>query len=168
MTGADAIPWWGWVVLWAALVLGAAVVLALLALALVRRALAVVRAAGTSFHRGMRILPPDRRAAMYAIYAFCRQVDDVAAGAGVPGRGEVVRRLRVFLGGDPQLGGLSFQLQHLLLGLLQAPCFLLAPLSQAQPFGGAGRRGPGQILRRAQVRGQHRHPRRSWAVHRRS
>ncbi len=39
---------------------------------------AVVRAAGTSFHRGMRILPPDRRAAMYAIYAFCRQVDDVA------------------------------------------------------------------------------------------
>ena len=37
-----------------------------------------VRAAGTSFYRGMRILPPDRRAAMYAIYAFCRQVDDVA------------------------------------------------------------------------------------------
>jgi presqualene diphosphate synthase len=38
----------------------------------------VVRAAGTSFYRGMRILPPDRRAAMYAIYAFCRLVDDVA------------------------------------------------------------------------------------------
>ena len=38
----------------------------------------VVRAAGTSFYRGMRVLPPDRRAAMYAIYAFCRLVDDVA------------------------------------------------------------------------------------------
>jgi phytoene synthase len=38
----------------------------------------VVRAAGTSFYRGMRILPPDRRAAMYAIYAFCRLVDDIA------------------------------------------------------------------------------------------
>ena len=39
---------------------------------------AVVRAAGTSFYRGMRILPPDRRMAMYAIYAFCRLVDDIA------------------------------------------------------------------------------------------
>ncbi len=38
----------------------------------------VVRAAGTSFYRGMRILPPDRRMAMYAIYAFCRIVDDIA------------------------------------------------------------------------------------------
>ena len=39
---------------------------------------AIVRGAGTSFYRGMRILPPDRRLAMYAIYAFCRLVDDVA------------------------------------------------------------------------------------------
>ena len=38
----------------------------------------LVRAAGTSFFRGMRVLPPDRRAAMYAIYAFCRVVDDIA------------------------------------------------------------------------------------------
>jgi phytoene synthase len=38
----------------------------------------VVRAAGTSFYQGMRILPPDRRMAMYAIYAFCRIVDDIA------------------------------------------------------------------------------------------
>jgi presqualene diphosphate synthase len=37
-----------------------------------------VRGAGTSFWRGMRILPPDRRAAMYGIYAFCRLVDDLA------------------------------------------------------------------------------------------
>jgi phytoene synthase len=39
---------------------------------------AIVRAAGTSFYRGMRVLPPDRRNAMYAIYAFCRMVDDIA------------------------------------------------------------------------------------------
>ena len=38
----------------------------------------IVRAAGTSFYRGMRVLPPDRRNAMYAIYAFCRIVDDIA------------------------------------------------------------------------------------------
>ena len=43
---------------------------------------AVVRAAGTSFYRGMRVLPPDRRAAMYAIYAFCRLVDDIADAPG--------------------------------------------------------------------------------------
>jgi presqualene diphosphate synthase len=39
---------------------------------------AIVRRAGTSFYRGMRVLPPDRRHAMYAIYAFCRIVDDIA------------------------------------------------------------------------------------------
>jgi presqualene diphosphate synthase len=39
---------------------------------------AVVRGAGTSFYRGMRVLPPARRQAMYAIYAFCRLVDDIA------------------------------------------------------------------------------------------
>jgi squalene synthase HpnD len=39
---------------------------------------AIVRAAGTSFYHGMRMLPPDRRHAMYAIYAFCRIVDDIA------------------------------------------------------------------------------------------
>jgi len=38
----------------------------------------IVRAAGTSFYRGMRVLKRDRRAAMYAVYAFCRLVDDVA------------------------------------------------------------------------------------------
>jgi squalene synthase HpnD len=38
---------------------------------------AIVRAAGTSFYRGMRVLPAERRQAMYAIYAFCRIVDDI-------------------------------------------------------------------------------------------
>ena len=39
---------------------------------------AIVQAAGTSFYRGMAILPADRRQAMYAVYAFCRIVDDIA------------------------------------------------------------------------------------------
>ena len=39
---------------------------------------AVVRRSGSSFLLGMRILPRPRRAAMFAIYAFCREVDDVA------------------------------------------------------------------------------------------
>ena len=38
----------------------------------------IVRSAGTSFYHGMRMLPRDRRHAMYAIYAFCRIVDDIA------------------------------------------------------------------------------------------
>jgi presqualene diphosphate synthase len=42
----------------------------------------IVRAAGTSFYHGMRVLPPDRRHAMYAVYAFCRIVDDIADEAG--------------------------------------------------------------------------------------
>lgn len=40
----------------------------------------VVRASGTSFFWGMRRLPSARRHAMYAIYAFCREVDDIADG----------------------------------------------------------------------------------------
>lgn len=37
---------------------------------------------GSSFLLGMRILPRRRRDAMYAIYAFCREVDDIADDAG--------------------------------------------------------------------------------------
>jgi presqualene diphosphate synthase len=37
-----------------------------------------VAAAGTSFYWAMRLLPEKRRDAMYAIYAFCREVDDIA------------------------------------------------------------------------------------------
>jgi squalene synthase HpnD len=38
----------------------------------------LVEAAGTSFYWAMRMLPRDRRDGMYAVYAFCREVDDVA------------------------------------------------------------------------------------------
>ncbi len=39
-------------------------------------------AAGSSFYLAMRILPRARREAMYAIYAFCRAVDDIADDSG--------------------------------------------------------------------------------------
>ncbi len=38
----------------------------------------VVARSGSSFRLGMRVMPKEGRAAMYAIYAFCREVDDVA------------------------------------------------------------------------------------------
>ncbi len=38
----------------------------------------LVKKSGTSFYYGMKILPAPRRDAMYAIYAFCRLMDDIA------------------------------------------------------------------------------------------
>ncbi|MCX5615613.1 presqualene diphosphate synthase HpnD [Bombella sp. TMW 2.2559] len=40
----------------------------------------IVTRSGTSFGKGMKILPPIRRDGMFAIYAFCRVVDDIADG----------------------------------------------------------------------------------------
>ncbi len=40
----------------------------------------VTVAAGSSFYWAMRVLPAARREAMFAIYAFCREVDDIADG----------------------------------------------------------------------------------------
>jgi squalene synthase HpnD len=40
------------------------------------------RASGSSFYAAMRILPPERREAVYQIYSFCRAVDDVADAGG--------------------------------------------------------------------------------------
>jgi len=39
---------------------------------------AAAKAAGSSFYAGMRLLPKPEREAMFAIYAFCRAVDDIA------------------------------------------------------------------------------------------
>ena len=36
------------------------------------------QASGSSFYAGMRVLPRHEREAMYAIYGFCRAVDDIA------------------------------------------------------------------------------------------
>lgn len=38
----------------------------------------VVRASGSSFYGAMRTLPKEQRDAMFAIYAFCREIDDIA------------------------------------------------------------------------------------------
>jgi len=38
----------------------------------------VVETSGSSFISGMKVLPVARRKAMFAIYAFCREVDDIA------------------------------------------------------------------------------------------
>ena len=37
-------------------------------------------ASGSSFYAGMRILPREKREAMFDVYAFCRAVDDIADG----------------------------------------------------------------------------------------
>ncbi len=39
---------------------------------------AKVKSAGSSFYWAMLLLSPEKRAAMYAVYAFCREVDDIA------------------------------------------------------------------------------------------
>jgi squalene synthase HpnD len=36
------------------------------------------KVSGSSFYAAMKIMPPHKRAAMFAIYAFCREVDDIA------------------------------------------------------------------------------------------
>ncbi len=38
----------------------------------------MVRRSGTSFYWAMRFLPVEKRRAMFAVYAFCREVDDIA------------------------------------------------------------------------------------------
>lgn len=45
---------------------------------------AVATRSGSSFLWGMRLLSRPRREAMYAIYAFCREVDDIADEGGTP------------------------------------------------------------------------------------
>lgn len=39
---------------------------------------------GSSFYNAMRIMPAPRRHGMFAIYAFCREVDDIADGEDAP------------------------------------------------------------------------------------
>ena len=37
-----------------------------------------VKKSGSSFYWGMKLLPEEKRRAMFSIYAFCREVDDIA------------------------------------------------------------------------------------------
>lgn len=43
-----------------------------------RQVEAIVRRSGTSFFWSMRLMPLEKRRAMFAVYAFCREVDDIA------------------------------------------------------------------------------------------
>ena len=44
-------------------------------------------ASGSSFYAAMRILPRAQREAMFQIYSFCRQVDDIADDVGLDAAG---------------------------------------------------------------------------------
>ena len=63
---------------------------------------------GSSFYAGMRVLPRAEREAMYAIYAFCRAVDDIAddQGGDRASRAAALQAWRddidaLYTGGDP-------------------------------------------------------------------
>ena len=63
---------------------------------------------GSSFYAGMRVLPAAEREAMYAVYGFCRLVDDIAddAGGDRASRMAALDRWRrdldaLYAGGDP-------------------------------------------------------------------
>jgi 15-cis-phytoene synthase len=44
----------------------------------------IARAAGSSFYAGMRLLPPERRFPLFAVYALARRIDDIADGELAP------------------------------------------------------------------------------------
>jgi presqualene diphosphate synthase len=53
-------------------------------------AAAEAKAKSSSFYAGMRVLPEAERTAMFAIYAFCRAVDDIVDEPGIePGRADL-------------------------------------------------------------------------------
>jgi len=75
---------------------------------------AAERASGSSFYRGMRILPRPEREAMFEIYSFCRAVDDIADDPGPrePRRAQLQAwraDIDALYAGSPppQLGGLA-------------------------------------------------------------
>jgi phytoene synthase len=59
----------------------------------------VARDSGSSFYAGMRLLAPDRRAAIFAVYALARRIDDVADGELAGDRLAELERIRVQLAG---------------------------------------------------------------------
>ena len=72
-----------------------------------RHAAETVKRSNTSFGAGMRILSRERREAMYAIYAFCREVDDIADEGGtreekMAGLAEWRREVERVYAGAPQ------------------------------------------------------------------
>ena len=80
----------------------------------------ITRQSGTSFYYAFRVLPKDKREAIYALYSFCRVVDDCVdeeSGEGEPGLRRWLEEAHRCYAGKPQteLG------QDLALALLQFP-----------------------------------------------
>ncbi|HEY6994993.1 MAG TPA: presqualene diphosphate synthase HpnD [Xanthobacteraceae bacterium] len=66
-----------------------------MALAEASETAAAERASGSSFYNAMRVLPRAQREAMFEVYSFCRQVDDIADSSGPRGeRREELARWR--------------------------------------------------------------------------
>src|SRR5437588_12853326 len=66
-----------------------------------------VVSAGTSFYWAMRLLPRERREGMYTIYAFCREVDDIADDTAPPAQKQAAlaawhREIDELYAGSPQ------------------------------------------------------------------
>ncbi len=62
----------------------------------------VTREQAANFYYGMRLLPPDKRAALFAVYAFARRVDDIGDGTLPIGRrAELLEREATLLDGPP-------------------------------------------------------------------
>jgi len=90
-----------------------------LALAEASDTAAAERASGSSFYNAMRVLPRAQREAMFEIYSFCRQVDDIADSSGPRGeRREELARWRadidaLYAGKPvPRTGGLQAPLRN--------------------------------------------------------
>jgi phytoene synthase len=71
-----------------------------------RRCQAITRANAANFYYGIRLLPPERRRAMCAVYAFARRVDDIGDGELAPEEklqrlDEQARALQALSGNDP-------------------------------------------------------------------
>src|SRR5512132_2750685 len=80
----------------------------------------LVRESGSSFYWAMRFLPMEKRRAMFAVYAFCRQVDDIAD---EPGQIAAKRRA---------LGGWRQEIERLYAGIADRPvaAALLRPVER--------------------------------------
>ena len=80
----------------------------------------VVRESGSSFYWAMRFLPLEKRQAMFAVYAFCRQVDDIADEPG-----QIAAKQRA-------LGGWRREIERLYDGMAERPvaAALLRPVER--------------------------------------
>ena len=88
--------------------------------AAIRSCEAITRDRARNFWWGLRLTPEDRRWAMYAVYAWMRQADDLADEAGID-RAERERRMRAFRGAtDEAFDGRPDPSQPCLVALAEA------------------------------------------------